>query len=709
MQAFPQIDGYRITRLIGQGGMARVYAAVEAELEREVAIKVVQLDPTRDADIASRLEFEARSLARLRHPHIVELYRFGRLSTSALYYVMPLLSGGDLGHWLKPVAETKVCALMCDLLDALGHAHQAGIVHRDVKPENILFDQHGRVQLADFGAAFALDVASSTTHRLTQEGFAVGSLGYMSPEQARGQGVTGLSDLYSLAVVAFELLTDTRCHIGNDAVAIALAQIEQPPAQLPVELTHWQAFFACALNPNPHQRYASAALMKAALPLLPGSSALTSDANVLTQFAKLGSAVTSLADQATRQTSLANQATRQTSLADQATRQTSLADQATRATNVTRITPVTRASSATQAGLAQSSVKKWLVLVLFSALSFGAIAWYAWDKNQQKLQFERLQFERLQSELLKAPENAAPQLLAKNASRLNASQTSVLAGQLMQRMVRTIKQLALAQGDAAENLNAIAPAWVSLDSLRNKYQLPTSPELAELESSLTRRVEETLILASERFDRTTAQQVLPLAQALARTQPSLAASVKRAANIPELGGEFIDVSGIKMRLVRLPKNKSTGLAVMSQALTQAEFERYASAVKSNPSACSHPTARACINQTQANAVAAWLSAQSNSPFTVPNSAEWRLVRAFAPRIKNNFAASRECRIQTLSTRPNVVKRTWGNIKSVFGGQKALTSSTRSCNGELVFALDGSGKTSLASPEKTLLVLIKVLR
>ena len=694
MQAFPQIDGYRITRLIGQGGMARVYAAVEAELEREVAIKVVQLDPTRDADIASRLEFEARSLARLRHPHIVELYRFGRLSTSLLYYVMPLLSGGDLGHWLKPVAETKVCALMCDLLDALGHAHQAGIVHRDVKPENILFDQHGRVQLADFGAAFALEVASSTTHRLTQEGFAVGSLGYMSPEQARGQGVTGLSDLYSLAVVAFELLTDTRCHTGNDAVAIALAQIEQPPAQLPVELTHWQAFFACALNPNPHQRYATAALMKAALPQLPGARSFTSDANVLTQFAKLGSAVTSLADQATRQTSLA----------DQATRQTSLADQATRSTNVTRITPVTRAGSATQAGLAQGSVKKWLVLVLFSALSFGAIAWYAWDKSQQKLQFERLQ-----SELLKAPENAAPQLLAKNASRLNASQTSAIAGQLMQRMVRTIQGLALAQGDAAENLNVIAPAWVSLDSLRNKYQLPTSPELAELESSLTRRVEETLILASERFDRTTAQRVLPLAQALARTQPSLAAIVQRASNIPELGGEFTDVSGIKMRLVRLPKNKNTGLAVMSQALTKTEFQRYASAVKSNPSACSHPTARACINQTQANAVAAWLSAQSNSPFTVPNSAEWRLVRAFAPRIKNNFAASRECRIQTLSTRPNVVKRTWGNIKSVFGGQKALTSSTRSCNGELVFALDGSGKTSLASPEKTLLVLIKILR
>jgi len=204
MPPFPQIDGYRITRLLGQGGMARVYAAVEAELDREVAIKVVSLDPDRDHEVVSRLEFEARSLARLRHPHIVELYRFGRLSTSALYYVMPLLTGGDLGHWLRPAPESKVCDLMQDLLDALGHAHQAGIVHRDVKPENILFDQHGRVQLADFGAAFALNTTpSSTSTRITQEGFAVGSLGYMSPEQARGQDVSGLSDLYSLAVVAF--------------------------------------------------------------------------------------------------------------------------------------------------------------------------------------------------------------------------------------------------------------------------------------------------------------------------------------------------------------------------------------------------------------------------------------------------------------------------------------------------------------------------
>ncbi len=664
MQPFPQIDGYRVTRLIGQGGMACVYAAVEAELEREVAIKVVQLDPSRDAEIASRLEFEARSLARLRHPHIVELYRFGRLSTSLLYYVMPLLNGGDLSHWLKPVAESKVRALLCDLLDALGHAHQAGIVHRDVKPENILFDQHGRVQLADFGAAFSPETSSATS-RLTQEGFAVGSLGYMSPEQARGQGVSGLSDLYSLAVVAFELLTDTRCHSGNDAVAIALAQIEQPPAELPAALAHWQTFFAYALNPNPYQRYATAALMKAALP-----QRVSDDVSVNSE----------------------------------PNTPTSNPNGASGRTSATKIMPATPVGSGARAGFAQNGIKKWLTIGLFSGLSVGAIAWYAWDKNQQQLQFERVQLE-----LAQVPEDKATELLSNSANRLSTSQAAGLASQIMQRMVRKIQRLAQADGEAAANLNAIAASWLSLAALRNKYQLTTSPELAELESSLTRRVEETLILASEQFDRSTAQQVLPLAKALAQKNLTLQPVMKRAAEIPEIGGEYTDASGIKMRLVLPPKDKNTGLAVMSNALSQNEFDRYTLALKLNPGSCAHPTARACIDQTQANAIANWYSTQSNSPLTVPSGAEWQLAHAFAPRLAGNFAASRECRIVTYSQRPNVVKRTWGNIKSVFGGQNAQASSTRSCSGELVFALDASGKSAVASPEKTVLVLVKVLR
>jgi len=253
------IEGYRITGLLGQGGMAKVYVATERELEREVAIKVVEVGG--DGEQISRIEFEAKSLARLQHPNIVELYRFGRLSDRSVYYVMPLLTGGDLSQWVKPVAEIKVHALLTNLLDALEHAHQAGIVHRDVKPENILFDRQSRPMLADFGAALQME-----QDRITQEGFAIGSVGYMSPEQARGLEIGPSSDLYSLAVLAFELLANKPCFIGKDSLSLALAQMEQPIGQMPADLMHWQAFFQTALQPNPEDRYSTASEMRAALP-----------------------------------------------------------------------------------------------------------------------------------------------------------------------------------------------------------------------------------------------------------------------------------------------------------------------------------------------------------------------------------------------------------------------------------------------------------
>lgn len=253
------IDGYRITGLLGQGGMAKVYVATERELEREVAIKVVEVGG--DGEQVTRLEFEAKSLARLQHPNIVELYRFGRLSNHSVYYVMPLLTGGDLSHWIKPVAEVKVHALLVSLLDALDHAHQAGIVHRDIKPENILFDRQNRPMLADFGAALQLEQS-----RITQEGFAIGSVGYMSPEQARGLAIGPSSDLYSLAVLAFELLANKPSFVGHDSLSLALAQMEQPIGRMPPDLMHWQPFFQVALQPNPQDRYSTASEMRAALP-----------------------------------------------------------------------------------------------------------------------------------------------------------------------------------------------------------------------------------------------------------------------------------------------------------------------------------------------------------------------------------------------------------------------------------------------------------
>lgn len=243
--------------------MACVYVAEQTALEREVAVKLVRPRNPADLQQLQRLENEARALAGLQHPHIVELYDFGRTADGGMYYVMPLLPGGDLSAWQAPVDEDRVAELLQSLLDALAHAHAAGVVHRDIKPENILFDRNERPLLADFGAALR-----RSKSRLTGEGLAIGSAGYMSPEQARGAEVDARSDLYSLGVLAFELLTGRLPFDGPDALAIAMAQVENPVPRLPESLAHWQPFLDRALAYEPAWRFSSAEEMRAALDAL---------------------------------------------------------------------------------------------------------------------------------------------------------------------------------------------------------------------------------------------------------------------------------------------------------------------------------------------------------------------------------------------------------------------------------------------------------
>ncbi|MEO7326450.1 MAG: serine/threonine-protein kinase [Dokdonella sp.] len=260
MSEFPRIPGFEFRALIGRGGMAAVYSAVQCSLGREVAIKVVTPDDVDAADLLQRLENEARSLASLHHPNIVELYDFGRTPDGAMYYVMPLQPGGDLTRRTKPLAAEVLIPMLDSILQALAHAHATGIVHRDIKPENILFDWHARPLLADFGAALIPHKS-----RLTQRGTAIGSTGYMSPEHARGAHVDARSDLYGVAVLAFEMLTGRMPFEGPDALSVALAQCEQPIPRLPIKFSNWQAFFDSALAVDPARRYPNAEAMRAAL------------------------------------------------------------------------------------------------------------------------------------------------------------------------------------------------------------------------------------------------------------------------------------------------------------------------------------------------------------------------------------------------------------------------------------------------------------
>jgi hypothetical protein len=271
MASEPEIAGYTIERLLGRGGMARVYLATQRALDRRVAVKVLDANAAEPAAV-QRFEQEARLIAKLSHPHIVGVYDIGRTASDELYYAMPYLPEGDLRRRTLPLASDDVARLLGSVLDALEHAHTHGVIHRDIKPENILFDALGRPLLADFGVAFS----EMKRERVTTIGFTVGSAGYMSPEQARGHAVDGRADLYGVGVLAYELLTGELPFTGPDTVAIAIAQFEQPIPRLPSNLLHWQAFIDRALQPQPSARFETARTMREALPTIAAASAAPS-------------------------------------------------------------------------------------------------------------------------------------------------------------------------------------------------------------------------------------------------------------------------------------------------------------------------------------------------------------------------------------------------------------------------------------------------
>ena len=258
----PNVPGYRPIRRLGEGGMAVVYLAVQESLDREVAIKVMAPSASAEEAQAQRFEHEARIIAKLEHPGIVGIHEVGRTQEGQLYYVMPYLSHGDLSQRDYRDNEPAVVDLLRGLLDALGYAHARGIVHRDVKAENVLFNNADRPQLTDFGIALSRRAGRA---RITTDGLALGSGGYMSPEQARGEQVDGRADLYSLGVLAYELLTGELPFHAEDPLALALMHAQDPLPALPPEKAHWQAFLRTATAKNPDKRFRNAQSMSRAL------------------------------------------------------------------------------------------------------------------------------------------------------------------------------------------------------------------------------------------------------------------------------------------------------------------------------------------------------------------------------------------------------------------------------------------------------------
>lgn len=209
--------------------MANVYLAHDMILDRDVAVKVLRMDFAEDEEFIRRFHREAQSATSLAHPNIVNIYDVGE-EDSIYYIVMEYVDGQTLKQYIQqnsPIRIDDALEILKQLTSAISHAHQNHIIHRDIKPHNILIDRHGNVKITDFGIAMALSATS-----ITQTNSVLGSVHYLSPEQARGGMANRKSDIYSLGIVMFELLTGRLPFSGESAVSIALKHLQSETPSL---------------------------------------------------------------------------------------------------------------------------------------------------------------------------------------------------------------------------------------------------------------------------------------------------------------------------------------------------------------------------------------------------------------------------------------------------------------------------------------------
>lgn len=216
-------ERYRIIKSLGEGGMANVYLATDLILDRLVAVKVLRVDLRDDQDTIRRFKREALATTELVHPNIVSVYDVGEVD-GFQYMVMEYVAGNDLKTYITkqfPIPYQVVIDIMTQILSAVEVAHDHNIIHRDLKPQNILIDEEGNAKITDFGIAVAL-----ADHSLTQTNTLLGSVHYLSPEQARGSMATKQSDIYSLGIILYEMLTGKVPFEGETAVSIALKHFQ---------------------------------------------------------------------------------------------------------------------------------------------------------------------------------------------------------------------------------------------------------------------------------------------------------------------------------------------------------------------------------------------------------------------------------------------------------------------------------------------------
>jgi serine/threonine protein kinase len=269
-----KLGNFEIEAMLGRGGMGEVYRARDLRLKREVAVKTLPSGFAGDRDRVARFEREARAASALNHPNIVIVYDIGR-DGDVSYIVSEVVEGETLARLLErgPLPLRKLIDLGTQICDGLAAAHAAGVVHRDLKPGNIMLNRDGRVKILDFGLARQDRVlgAESSTMEVSQPGLILGTAGYMSPEQVRGEPTDARSDLFSLGLILYEMASGKRAFSGNSSIEVMNAILKDDPPELPpASPPPLDRIVRRCLEKQPQKRFQSAADLGFALGSMSG-------------------------------------------------------------------------------------------------------------------------------------------------------------------------------------------------------------------------------------------------------------------------------------------------------------------------------------------------------------------------------------------------------------------------------------------------------
>ena len=652
----PEIHGYRVMRRIGKGGMSFVYLALQESLDRQVAIKITAPEILREEISKQRFEQEARTIAKLEHPCIVGIYEVGRSPQGLMYYVMPYLSKGHLGQRDMRNDEGRIIDVLRSLLSALGYAHTRGIVHRDVKAENVLFDNADRPVLADFG--IALPFRSST--RITNVGFAVGSAAYMAPEQARGDNVDGRADIYAMGVLAYEMLTGHLPFQGNDALALAVMHAHDPIPPLPANRRHWQVFISTAMAKGRDQRFRNAEQMLNALDDLEKRVRGRTTAEVHT--AELEAAIAARAAKlgATHRSGsrlwfgLAASALIAAASVGLwvAQREPSRPDFVTAINSPASVVedPIGAAAIAAGAGAAAAATPAPAPAALPSApglalpvppVAFAASAFVssalAYDPRipaAREFAAAKRQIARLR---LTTPmsDNAVDSLTVARALAPRDPQFEELGTRLITALGDQLDK-ALASSDEA----AASTLWQRAKTFAEGNNLDTSDAWQALRAGREAAIRTALLDAASKRDARLLRRATDDIALFGLQESRFTAEIRaaRVALLPRAGAR-VESRGPAMRLIAVPGENSEGLAAMERKVTRGEFEAFVQATGHGPSRCrggflerriwndpgfaqtaAHPVV--CVTAEDATSYAQWRGERDGVRYRLPTSAEW---------------------------------------------------------------------------------------